>query len=207
MKFSNIKISLTNSKLGGFIPSINLPPVITCVNCNCTKKCYATKGNYRFANVRKSMQDNLNAYKSDPANYFDNIIDFLNNGLIIYKYFRFHAAGDIVDQEYFAGVVRVAESCPQTNFLIFTKKYGIINKFIDEGGIIPDNLKVIFSAWDRALDTTKANRHGLPVAYVELKDNSNPIIPQMAIPCRGNCESCFACWGLHNGQCVKFKEH
>ena len=68
-----VSISTTNTKLG-IIPSISLPPIITCrKDAPCTKDYYGTKGNYRFSNVQKSMQNNLIIYKTNEKDYFEQI--------------------------------------------------------------------------------------------------------------------------------------
>ena len=53
---NSINISTTNSKLGGTIPSINLPAGLTCrADAPCQKGCYAKKGNWIFKNVKESL--------------------------------------------------------------------------------------------------------------------------------------------------------
>lgn len=66
-----MNISLTNKKLGKFIPSVNLPPIITCrADAPCKKGCYATKGNYNYDNVKKPRIENLNEFTQDSNKYF-----------------------------------------------------------------------------------------------------------------------------------------
>ena len=202
-----MKISLTNSKLGGQIPSVNLPPVITCrKNAPCSHLCYARKGNFRFPNVQKSHMNNLEHYQRDPDGYFREITEFLNTGLVTYKLFRFHATGDIPDYEYAKGIVSTAAYCPATKFLVFTKQFEIVNKLLDTQGDIPTNLRFVFSAWDK--DFEVPNPHNLPITFVNFIDKSkNPEIPETAIPCTGKCYECGACWTLQKGQCVVFNQH
>ena len=67
-----VKVSNTNSKLGGQIYSINLPAVVTCrPDAPCFKSCYARKGNWTFSNVKSSLESNLEAYKSNPDLFFE----------------------------------------------------------------------------------------------------------------------------------------
>lgn len=199
------KISLTNSKLGGQIPSINLPPVITCrKDAPCVKGCYACKGHYLYENVRESLKNNLAAYISDKKAYFDYIIMFLT-GLVSYKYFRYCSSGDIVDMDYLKGMVRVAQKCKTVKFLAFTKKFELVNEYLKTNKL-PSNLKIVFSAWDK--DFKVDNPHKLPVAYVSFKkEERNPKIPELSIPCVGHCESCQSCWSLKKGQSVVFHQH
>lgn len=202
----NIKISKTNSKLGGFIPSINLPAGLTCrADAPCQKGCYAKKGNFTYKNVAKSLMNNLEAFKESPQAYFDEIINQLSNEDITYKFFRWHSSGDIINYEYLKGVIRVAEACPQTKFLCFTKKFDLVNMVL-EFRKLPENLRVVFSAWDK--DFKVPNPHNLPVTYVRFKDESkNANIPEYAIPCVGKCYECKACWSLEKGQSVVFNQH
>lgn len=208
MKTKNgLTISLSNQKLGGFIPSLNLPAVITCrCDAPCKKDCYACKGNFKYKNVMQSHLDNLKAFNTDKTAFFNDIIDFLNNGLIAYKFFRWHSSGDIVNADYFNGVLNVAQACKHTQFLIFTKKFEIVNDYLKNGGKIPRNLVVVFSAWDKTFKFE--NPHNLPVAYVDFKDGDKaPAIPATAFRCSGDCRNCLTCWNIKKGQSTVFKQH
>lgn len=202
----SVKISKTNSKLG-VIPSVNLPPVITCRdNCPCAKDCYAMKGRFRFRNVVENMRHNLDSYQGDPGKYFEDICSTINDGMITYSYFRWHAAGDIVDERYLEGMVDVARKLPRTSFLAFTKKYELINKYIEGGGAIPSNLNIVFSAWGSSLSID--NPYNLPVAHVRFPDASqNILISDSAAECSGRCSSCLTCWKIGKGDSVVFNKH
>ncbi len=200
-----VKISTTNSKLG-VIPSVNLPPIVTCRrNCPCARDCYATKGRYRFQNVQDSLHHNLREYFANPDQYFEDVKFAINNGMVSYLYFRWHAAGDFVDGRYFKGVIKVAEELPATSFLAFTKKFEIVNGFIHNGGVIPENLHIVFSAWGD--DFKIKNPYHFPVAYVRFKDKENKTIPTTAAECSGDCTHCLQCWNIKNGQSVVFNKH
>lgn len=145
-----MKISITNSKLGTKIPALNLPALKTCrADAPCRKGCYALKGNWLYANVKNSLENNLNDFLNDSSKFFNDIIDYLNNGLTTHKYFRWFASGDIVNETFLNGMVEVAKKCKQTKFLCFTKKFEIVNNYLKNGGKIPNNLKIVFSAWTK----------------------------------------------------------
>ncbi len=200
-----VKISTTNSKLG-IIPSVNLPPVTTCrKGCPCARDCYARHGNYRFKNVKESLQNNLDAYLENPEKYFKDIEYAINNGFLSYSYFRWHAAGDIVDEKYFRGVVKVAEDLRMTSFLLFTKKFEIVNKFLVEGKTIPENLHIVYSAWGK--DFQIPNPFRFPIAYVRFKGEDNSYIPSTAQECSGDCTNCLTCWNISKGESVVFNKH
>lgn len=202
----NVKISTTNTKLSGQIPSVNLPPIKTCRHdAPCKHLCYATRGNFCYPKVKESHMNNLACYVSNKDKYFDDIIAYLN-GLVSYRFFRWHSSGDMVDYDYLLGMVRVAKKCKSVKFLCFTKKFELVNQFLATGEKLPKNLHIVFSAWDK--DFKVVNPYNLPVTYVNFKDTSkNPDIPELAIPCTGDCPNCLACWSLKNGQAVVFHQH
>jgi hypothetical protein len=205
--YRKMKISITNSKLGGKIPSINLPPLITCIkDAPCSKLCYARKGNWTYDNVKKSHRQNLEHFQNNSSDYFQNIISWLNDDDVTFKFFRWHSSGDIVNIQYLLGMVKVARECPQTKFLAFTKKFDLINSYLSIYNSFPTNLKVVFSAWDKNFEVE--NPYNLPVTYVAFKnENLNPQIPEFAIPCIGKCSECKSCWSLEKGQSVVFHQH
>ena len=195
------KVSNTNSKLGGQIYSINLPPVVTCrADAPCFKGCYACKGNWLFPNVKNSLQHNLEAYKSNPILFFESVA--AQTALV--RFCRWHSSGDIVDMQYFEGMCKVARKNKDTHYLCFTKKYEIINEFLSKGKRIPKNLSIVFSAWSNWIPE---NPYDLPMTYVYGKEFNNELIPKDAIPCGGKCETCQACWTLKKGQHVYFLKH
>ena len=51
-----VKISTTVSKLGATIPTINLPPIITCrPDAPCKHGCYALRGHFIYPAVKKTL--------------------------------------------------------------------------------------------------------------------------------------------------------
>lgn len=200
-----MNISLTNSKLGDKIPSLNLPPILTCrADAPCKKGCYACHGTWLYSNVKNSLKNNLDEFMNDPNKFFNDIINALN-GDIMYKYFRWMSSGDIVNETFLQGMIKVANETPQTRFLCFTKKFEIVNKYLDSNEL-PKNLKIVFSGWDKNFIVN--NPHNLPMAYVYFKDTTrNADIDEYAIPCVGHCSECKGCWSLQNGQTVYFNQH
>lgn len=201
-----MKISTTISKLGDKIPSFNLPPVITCrSDAPCKTGCYAVRGRYLYKNVQTSLFENLNDFKTDSDKLFNDIIKYINNDDIIYKFFRWFSSGDIINEKFFKGMIKVAKICKNTNFLCFTKKFDIVNNYLKSDKKIPRNLKIVFSGWDE--DFIVDNPFNLPTTYVYFKGESNNHIPEYAIQCTGDCRSCKACWSLKKGQSVYFIKH
>lgn len=198
-----VSISPGNSKMG-MIPSVSLPAYKTCIsNAPCFKICYAAK----IARLRKTVCDayerNYAIWRSDPMEYFKQIEDAIKMS----RFFRFHVSGDIVDEEYFARMVDVAYRNQKCDILCFTKKYDIVNQYIDDGLEIPDNLHIIFSVWE----TLRCkNPHNLPEAHVKLK-NGLRTYRKDAKFCNGNCANCATtergCWVLKSGEQIVFNQH
>ena len=199
-KENTISISKGNSKMG-FIPSVSLPPIVTCANgCTCAKKCYAAKLCRIYPSVRKAYQKNLDILKNDIDNYFIQV----KAAAMISKYFRYHVSGDIPDMNYLDRMVKLAQDLPGTTFLAFTKQYNFINNFLQYAEI-PDNLKIIFSAWP---GMHMENPYNLPGAHVIFKGQEPADDWKI---CGGNCSECacrgVGCWELKKGETIAFYEH
>lgn len=203
-----VHVSTSVSKLGASIPTVNLPPIVTCrPNAPCAKctaeggGCYALKGHFTLPNVKKSLNENLLAYKENPKLYFSMIAESFK----MFNYARFHSSGDLVDMDYLKGMCWVARKCPNTKILCFTKKFELVNQFLAEKHKIPKNLVIVFSSWDNFIPE---NPYNLPMTYVEFKDKSrNTHIPQDSIKCTGSCPKCLGCFHLKKGGSVVFKKH
>lgn len=204
MNSDHVHISYHVSKLGVEIPSVNLPVGCTCrPNAPCFRKCYARRGRFCFQRNRAYLSDNLELWHCEPEQFEQEVT------LAAFRshFFRWHSSGDIPDAAYLDMMVRVARSLPATRFLAFTKKYELIDEWLDRYGAFPENLNVVLSAWG---DFKPVNPHNLPVSYIRFK-NEPADIPQSARPCPSYCGDCVAtgmsCWDLKPGESVVFHEH
>ena len=196
-----VSISKGNSKMGA-IPSVSLPACITCnPNAPCFKLCYAAKITRLYKTVKNAYENNLTILKENPALYWEQV----KQGAKMARYFRFHVSGDIPNIEYFNNMVVLARELPHTNFLAFTKQYNIVNEFLNNGGVIPDNLKIIFSNWGA---WKCENPHALPECEIILKGTAPA--PNWKI-CGGNCTECacrgIGCWELKNNETIAIYQH
>lgn len=203
------------TKTGQMILTASFPVGITCrpdAPCSrCTKEgggCYGNRGHMAARNYKESMMKNLKLYNESPESYYYEIHNRLL--LVPYKFFRWFVTGDIPDDRFLPEVaVRLAVEHSNTFFLMFTKKFELINKYLDEGREIPSNLKIILSCWGNFIPE---NPYNLPMSYVRFKDDSrNANIPKDAKPCKGKCEMCVnaggGCWNLQSGESVVFNKH
>lgn len=197
-----VSISKGNSKMGS-ISSVSLPAIITCIKCDCAKKCYAEKIARLRPSVRKAYQNNLQILLDEPAQYWREV----EAAVMISRFFRFHVSGDIVNAEYFDHMVEIAERNPHCQILCFTKRFEFVNAHIERDGELPTNLHMIFSGWP---GLQMQNPHQLPEAHVRFKDGGTTARLD-AIPCGGNCTECAitngGCWNLKRGEQVVFNEH
>lgn len=199
----NIKISTGNSKMGS-IPSISLPAGLTCRDdCECSKKCYAKRLERMRPSVMSSYQHNYDILKNEPNTYWRET----EASIMMSRFFRFHVSGDIVDSRYLTHMIEVSERNPHCEILCFTKKYDLINEYLNNGKKIPKNLHIVFSAW-RGLRMD--NPYFLPEAHVRYRDG-NTTARDDALICKGNCTDCAltneGCWTLESGGQVVFYEH
>ena len=201
--FGVVKISSGNSKLGK-IPSVSLPAGVTCRgDCACIKKCYARKIERIRKTVRESYRQNLKVLQEDTETYWREV----EASIMTSRFFRFHVSGDIPDKPYFLHMVEVSGRNPHCEVLCFTKKYEIVNWYLERGGTIPKNLHIIFSGW---VGLKMVNPFNLPEAHVKYRDGTTTARFD-AVPCGGNCTDCAitegGCWALKNGEQVMFYEH
>lgn len=199
---STVKVSKGNSKLGA-IPSVSLPSIKTCRQCACQEKCYAQKLERLRPAVRNAYQHNLEVLCKEPETYWREV----EASVMMSRFFRFHVSGDIPTQEYLANMVAVAGRNSHCKILCFTKRYEMVNEFIEKNGELPSNLHMIFSGW---IGLDMVNPFSLPEAHVRYRDGSTTASDD-AVECGGNCTECAltegGCWSLQKGQQVVFNEH
>ena len=199
---STVKISKGNSKLGA-IPSVSLPSIKTCRQCACREKCYAQKLERLRPAVRNAYQHNLEVLINEPETYWREV----EASVMMSRFFRFHVSGDIPTAEYLANMVAIARRNSHCEILCFTKRYEMVNEFIEKNGELPSNLHMIFSGW---IGLDMVNPFSLPEAHVRYRDGSTTASDD-AVECSGNCTECAltegGCWSLQKGQQVVFNEH
>jgi hypothetical protein len=138
--------------------------------------------------VKAAWKHNTDLAEKDLEGFFFNL--YLQMAAEEPKRFRWHVGGDCPTLEYVRKVFELAELCPETNFLIFTKRYEWFNQVVGEREI-PSNLSIKFSAWP-GFDIS--NPYNLPVAWMEDKRDMDERIPEEAFHCPGNCRTCGVCW-------------
>ena len=198
----HVTISKANSKMGA-VASVSMLPFLTCPSrcgSTCGMKCYAAK----LANLRqvvlKSYANNTAIAVMKPDMYWKEI-DKACSGI---KYFRFHVSGDIINAQYLQHMVQIAKNHPGTEFLAFTKRYEIVNDYLNEHRL-PTNLHILFSGWT---NLTPDNPHALPETNV-IEHGKEP--EEAWKICSGNCFNCAkagtGCWTAQPGDVIAFHMH
>lgn len=203
---NEISMSNNNSKTGKACLNLAFPLATCRPDAPCRHECYAGKGCQQIAVVQGSYYRNLRLYYDDPDNFFEQIYCKIKfSGLPKVRWFD---SGDMADAEFFDRMVELCKRTPDVKHMAFTKKYEIVNEYIDKNGKLPDNLNILFSAWDRLWEVP--NPHGLGIAYVDFDDKRlNPEFPKNAFVCPGRTSTCSAC-GVCFSKKVKsvvFKQH
>ena len=195
-----LNVSKGNVKMGA-IPSVSLPPVISCrKNAPCVKDCYARRMQ-RYKEVKNAYAENLDLYTNNPDSFFCQ----LKAALFPVRFFRLHVAGDFIDAEYFRRCCETVAAVPTCQVLAFTKQYEIVNDYIAAGGTIPENFKIIFSTWG---SWQPENPYNFPESAVIFPDTDTPDDWKI---CGGNCFECACrgcgCWEIKTGETIAFYKH
>lgn len=205
-KTNEISMSNNNSKTGKACLNLAFPLVTCRPDAPCREQCYAGKGCQQIAVVQGAYYRNLRLYYDNPDNFFEQIYCKIKfSGLPKVRWFD---SGDMADAEFFDRMVELCKKTPDVKHMAFTKKYEIVNDYIDKHGKLPDNLNVLFSAWHKMWEVP--NPHGLGIAYIDFNDKSlNPEIPKNAFKCPGRestCSACSVCWSKKL-KAVVFHQH
>lgn len=201
-----VSISRGNVKMHD-IQSVSLLPFITCpAAAECKYICYAAKIAMLRPSVRKAWARNTAVLLKRPDLFWQQV----RASVAMVKYFRFHVGGDIpggtIGAEYFTEIIKTAETFPETKILLFTKRFNVVNKAIENGGALPENLQVIFSGWNA--EPVKVNIYNLPESNIILRGAEPGDAWKV---CGGNCAACacrgVGCWQLKHGETIAFYEH
>ena len=187
-----MKLSVT-SKLDG-VKSWSLQALETCPGSigvdgelvDSCKGCYATTGNYRFANVKAPREFNREDWKRDA--WVTDMVQALQND----RYFRWFDSGDMYELRLAEKICEVMQKTPwvshwlPTRMAKFPKFAGIIAKMQE----LP-NVMVRFSA-DSVDGSFVAGVHGSTI--VPTNDNVPGVEVCQAYEDGGKCNGCRKCW-------------
>lgn len=147
--------------------------------------CYAyDRGNYRFGNVKASLQKRLDGITH--PDWVDAMVTLIKQ--TGESFFRWHDSGDIQSSEHLANICKVATDTPNVQHWLPTKEYRIVADYRKDH-TIPANLTIRLSA--HMVDGAPPSGYGLPTSTV-VRDAANKTCPAKE---QGNqCLDCRACW-------------
>lgn len=205
-KTNKIHMTTKNKKTGPAILDLAFP-VCTCrEDAPCKETCYARKGTQKITVVQAAYYRNWRLWNENPDNFFEQVYyEIKYSGLTTVRFFD---SGDFPNYDFLERVISLCEKTPDVKYMAFTKQYEIVNNYISKNGKLPNNLNIIFSAWDKLWDVP--NPYNLPVAYVDFKNKRlNPEFPKNSFRCpmrESTCSACKVCWNK-NLKAVIFKQH
>lgn len=159
--------------------------------------CYAMRGYYNMTVVRNALAKRLDAI--DDPRFVDAFVTVLKHKFQTAKLrangkkenrFRWHDSGDIQSEAHLKQIVRIAELCPEIQFYLPTKEYGIVKRFT---GVFPKNLHVKLShpMIGKKFSTLPK---GVKQATVGV-DTDKKLFQCPALKYQGNqCLECNKCW-------------
>lgn len=182
------------------VVSFDLTPIITCAkNVPCKKQGYCQLPiRMNFINTLASWERNTKAVKSGL--WKNELIDYL----AYYKpeFFRIHAYGDFLSQNYVNDWFEIARMFPLINFLAFTKQFSF--NYTKR----PENFTVVFSFWHDWGLTEFADNQKVNKVFVYDWRNPDNRIDNNTIFCPGHCASCLLCWNADTIQnTIAFQKH
>lgn len=199
----HVSISRGNRKMGA-VASVSLVPYVTCparALKTCAGDCYAARDCNMYKETLEAYARNTVLMRHAPHRYWKEV----REAVATVRFFRFHVGGDIPRYDYFVNMVDTAIMYPHTEILCFTKRYEVVNKYIDTFGPLPKNLHIMFSGW---AGLKPINPHNLPETNVLFPDE---VLPDNWLMCGGNCSNCgclgVGCWQAKAGDVIAFKEH
>jgi len=157
------------------------------------KNCYAKKGSFRWAVVKKVRTDNLEDIKR--AEWVTDMVKLVSKE----RFFRWLASGDIISAAIAEKIYEVILSTPKTLHWLPTRSYKIpkILKVLDRINKLP-NVAIRYSADDIGLDKFHITNLGAFVIKQEdiakARDLNIVVCPASIYKDKKNCGSCTACW-------------
>lgn len=166
--------------------------------CPCTcKGCYATKGNFRYQNVKDGLAIKTLLIRED--------LDFVKRAIIAQikaeniEFVRLHASGDFDSIEYIEMIKEVVKECKTTTFWTYTKNDKAVNAF-DEF----DNANIVKSIIPH-FGFNFGHCDYILAVYKELKKQGNSVyICRCGIDKNQHCTNCKGC---SKNEFVLFIEH
>jgi hypothetical protein len=148
------------------------------------EKCYASRGNYLYPGVQKSLANRL-ASITHPQ-WIDAIVYLITDSSC--SHFRWHDSGDLQDEHHLEKICEVARRLPGVQFWLPTKEKALVKRYA-RSRPFPQNLLVRVSA--AMIDGVAPD---MPHTSIVVK-HATRLGHDCPAPRQGNkCGACRACW-------------
>ena len=164
-------------------------------------KCYAMRGNYRFAGVVAAHEKRYEAMLTNPQ--WVEAMAWLINNVEVSGHFRWFDSGDIQSVDNLTQIVEVCKLTPGVKHWLPTREYSIVSNWVKINGALPANLILRLSALmlEGQPPSGIAARLGVLTSGVSKTSFTCPAANQ------GNeCLACRACWDTKVAN-VNYKRH
>lgn len=160
------------------------------------EKCYAMKGNYNYPNVMKAQQRRYERLNHPLWVKAMTMLIYIK----VKKRFRWFDSGDLEGVQQLRNIIDVCNGTPNVQHWLVTKEKRTVRKFLDDGGVIPDNLVIQMSGYMvngdkvKGFDDCKQITHHL--VHSDIDKAQGHICPVEDGKGFSSCEeaNCFACW-------------
>jgi len=161
--------------------------------CN---KCYASKGHYLYPNVKNAQQRRyLKLYHPMWVKAMTMLIH-----IKVKEHFRWFDSGDLDSVQHLRNIIEVCNGTPNIKHWLVTKEKRTVRKFLDECGIIPDNLVIQMSGYMldgdkvKGFDDCKQIAHHL--VHTDRQNAQGYVCPVEDGEEFTTCDdaNCYACW-------------
>ena len=226
-----MRISVTkgNSKLGSGVYALNLMPGNkpistkdkgqltnvrgTCGGCcdGCEGLCYAVNDTRRHHNtVIPCVGKNTVIMRHNMEDGFEQLKYNLIKKRA--KVLRYHSSGEIESYNYLLHMVKLAVELPNVRFYFYTKRFGFVEKYLNECGGFPKNCICNISEWKG--NTDGYNLRGLNRFVYD--DGTDPKLAKVvhcpAVDKNGRktgitCDYCGRCFSGNNGHITAVYDH
>jgi hypothetical protein len=158
--------------------------------------------------VIKSQGENTLLARFDRPRLFADIQRFIDYNMIAAM--RIHSSGEFLSYAYFLDWIELIKRNPDIKFYCYTKRFNFIERYLESGGVFPDNFAVNVSIWHK----NYSNPRGL--AEFIYDDGSEPELENVlhcpAVDANGRktgmtCAACRLCINAKPGQRIAVYAH
>ena len=195
---SNIHLSKMTGKLDGLHAiSTNTVTNKFCQKMNSSNKdnqiCTICYSHNMLKSYRKNMQPALQR-NSDALS--QSVLDDADIPFYIHAFMRINAHGELINDTHFINIILIARKNPHCNFALWTKRKDIVNRVINLGYDLPNNLILVYSN-----PTINKVMYDPPKHFHKVFNNVEYEHKTGEINCSGKCIECMLCYN-HNDTSV-----